>query len=86
MKKRILPITQTVINLALIPLFFINFIVGIGHLPDQNGNITQVRFYHSPFENLSDGGFGILIYITFSLILYSVLLSAACIMCKNKKS
>ncbi len=61
----------------LVPLYFIKFIIGIGHFPSADGGIIEIKkFYHSPFENLTDMGCIWLMYASLALISASAVLSA----------
>ena len=56
MKKRMISIGEILISLGLIPLWFVKFFHGVGHLPSQSdpNTIVQVDFYHSMYENYTD--------------------------------
>ncbi len=83
MKNKILSFSQIIANLLCVPIYFINFIVGIGHLPTENGDIVEKKFYHSPFENLMDMECGWLMYASFALIAGSVIISIISLMKKE---
>lgn len=86
MKKLIYPIIKITTSLLTIPLWFVKFFVGIGHLPDQNtGEIVEVHFYHSMYENINDLDLGILFYISIIIVLSSVVLSVITTRVSNKK-
>ena len=56
MKKAILSIVEIVLSVITFPLWFIKIFVGIGHLPDkETGEIVEVVFRHSMYENICDG-------------------------------
>lgn len=76
MKKKAVRIVQIVVNLLLAPLFFMKWIVDVGYLPDQNGNVIEKRYYYSPTENLTDIGLGWLTHVCLALLFCSVFLSA----------
>ena len=64
MKKIILPIIKILTSLLTIPLWFIKFFVGVGHMPNvDTGKIEEVRFYHSMYENMNDMDLGLLFYL-----------------------
>ncbi len=75
MKKKIINLFQIFINLLLIPIYFIKFIEGVGHLPTEGGGAVIKFFYHSPYENLTDSCFIWALHANFTFILLSVILS-----------
>ena len=54
MKKIFFGIAKIILSAIIIPLWFIEFFVGIGYLPDRNGNVHKAVFTHNMFENISD--------------------------------
>ena len=54
MKKIFFGIAKIILSAIKIPLWFIEFFVDIGYLPDRNGNVHKAVFTHSMFENISD--------------------------------
>ena len=86
MKKIIFPIIKILTSILTIPLWFIEFFVGIGHMPNvDTGKIEEVRFYHSMYENISDMDLGLLFYLSVILVLSSVILSAITTKASDKK-
>lgn len=86
MKKIIFPIIKILTSILTIPLWFIKFFVGIGHMPNvDTGKIEEVRFYHSMYENISDMDLGLLFYLSIILVLSSVILSAITIKVSDKR-
>ncbi len=86
MKRKIIAILQIVANLICAPLYFLKLFVGVGHLPDQNGNIVETHFYHTPYENLTDMSASWLLYISLAMIAVSITLSVlGLIKSENKK-
>ncbi len=83
MKNRIMSLLQIVVNLLCVPIYFIKFIVGIGHLPSEDGGIVEKYFYHSPFENLTDMDCGWLMYVSLVLILIAITTSVFSIVKKD---
>ncbi len=83
MKNKLLPVLQIVVNVSCIPLYFIEFIVGVGHLPVEGGGVVEKRFYHSPFENLHDEC-AWLFYLSLSMIAAAVLCSVIALVGKNR--
>ena len=54
MKKLILNISKIIIAIITIPLWFLGFYHGVGHMPNvDTGKIEEVHFYHSMYENLN---------------------------------
>ena len=54
MKKLILNISKIIIAIITIPLCFLGFYHGVGHMPNvDTGKIEEVHFYHSMYENLN---------------------------------
>ena len=86
MKKIIFPIIKILTSILTIPLWFIEFFVGIGHMPNvDTGKIEEVRFYHSMYENISDMDLGLLFYLAVILCLSSAVLSILTIKVSNKR-
>ena len=85
MKKIIFPIIKILTSLLTIPLWFIKFFVGVGHLPDETGEIVDVRFYHSMYENMNDMDLGLLFYLAVILALSSAILSIITIKVSDKR-
>ncbi len=84
MKGKILPLLQILINIACVPLYFIAFIVGGGHLPVEGGGVTEKRFYHTPLENLTDMECAWLFYVSIAMIAVAVICSIFALVGKNK--
>ena len=75
MKKVLYPIIKISAPLLTILFWFINFFVGIGHMPNvDTGKIEEVHFYHSMYENIFDIDLGILFYLSIIMVLSSVVL------------
>ena len=86
MKKIILPIIKILTSLLTIPLWFIKFFVGVGHMPNvDTGKIEEVRFYHSMYENMNDMDLGLLFYLAVILGLSSAILSIITIKVSDKR-
>ncbi len=89
MKKYIIQISQIVLSLAFIPLYFIKFLheVGVFEGQDANGNfITDRRdFYYSPYKNLLDAGLEKYMYLSLALIAASLITAILCFAFKNSK-
>ena len=87
MKRRLINIGEILISLGLIPLWFVKFFHGVGHLPSQNDPdiIVQVDFYHSMYENIN-AEFGFMFPVSMVLIALSAIFSAVCLkFTSNKK-
>lgn len=87
MKRRIISIVEIILSLGLIPLWFVKFFHGIGHLPSQSdpNTIVQVDFYHSMYENVNADMFGFMFPVSIGLIAVSVIFSAVCLKFPNNK-
>ena len=86
MKKFTYSIIKIISSLLTIPVWFIKFFVGIGHMPNvDTGKIDEVRFYHSMYENIIDIDLGILFYISIIIVLSSVILSVISTRTSNKR-
>ena len=86
MKKIIFPTIKILTSLLTIPLWFIKFFVGIGHMPNvDTGKIEEVRFYHSMYENMNDMDLGLLFYLAVILGLSSAILSIITIKVSDKR-
>lgn len=86
MKKRMISVGEILISLGLIPLWFVKFFHGVGHLPSQSdpNTIVQVDFYHSMYENIN-ADFEFMFPVSIGLIAVSVIFSAACLIFPNNK-
>ena len=87
MKKRMINIGEILVSLGLIPLWFVKFFHGVGHLPSQSdpGTIVQVDFYHSMYENIN-ADFEFMFPVSMVLIALSAIFSAVCLkFTSNKK-
>ena len=87
MKRRIISVVEIILSLGLIPLWFVKFFHGIGHLPSQSdpNTIVQVDFYHSMYENVNADIFGFMFPVSIGLIAVSVIFSAVCLKFPNNK-
>ena len=87
MKKRMISIGEILISLGLIPLWFVKFFHGVGHLPSQGdpNTIVQVDFYHSMYENIN-ADFEFMFPVSMVLIALSAIFSTVCLkFASNKK-
>ena len=72
MKKSIISISKVILSVATIPLWLVKIFVGVGHLPDENtGEIVEVVFRHSMFENIGDLVHPALAYTAMVIALFS---------------
>ena len=86
MKKIIQLIIKVLTLLVTIPLWFVKFFVGIGHLLNQDTKeIIEVRFYHSMYENLNDIGLGACFYISIFIVFCSAVFVILSTRTSNKK-
>lgn len=86
MKKRLINIAEILVSLGMIPLWFVKFFHGVGHLPSQSDPdiIVQVDFYHSMYENIN-ADFEFMFPVSMALIALSVIFSAVCLKLLNSK-
>jgi hypothetical protein len=85
MKNRILNVVEIVLSAITFPLWFVKLFVGIGHLPNQSGEIVEVVFRHSMYENICDGVHPFLAYITMAVMSSAIVLNIVNIKFNNKK-
>lgn len=86
MKKIIIGLSKMILSLVQIPLWFIKLFHDVGHLPNADtGEIDEVHFYHSMFENISDLDCSFFLYISIGLVVLSVSLTIVSIIKNNKK-
>ena len=86
MKNKILNIVEIVLSAITFPLWFIKMFVGIGHLPNQEtGEIVEVVFRHSMYENICDGAHPFLAYIAMATIISEIALNIVNLKLNNKK-
>ncbi len=89
MKGKIIALAQMLINIALVPLYFIPFFHEVGVFPgeDANGNfITDRRdFYYSAYQNLSGTEYESLIYLHFALIAAAILVAGLRLVFQNNQ-
>ena len=81
MKSKIVSAIQIVLNILLIPMYFINFFHYAGKIPTMNEETgefftTKVEDYSSPWANLKSLDAEWLMYLSFILIAVSVIFSA----------
>lgn len=85
MKNKILNIVEIVLSAITFPLWFIKMFIGIGYLPNQAGEIVEVVFRHSMYENVCDGAHPFLAYTTMATIFSAIVLNAVNLKLSNKK-
>ena len=85
MKKRIFSISKIVLSLATIPLWFVEMFIGVGHLPNQAGEIVEVIFRHSMLENVGDLVHPILAYISMAIAIVSAVINAIALKSPDSK-
>lgn len=85
MKNKILNIVEIILLVITFPLWFIKMFVGIGHLPNQAGEIVEVVFRHSMYENICDGAHPFFAYIAMAVIVSAIALNVVNIKLSNKK-
>lgn len=85
MKNKISNIAEILLSAMTFPLWFIKMFTGIGHLPNQNGEIVEVVFRHSIYENISDAAHPVLAYAAMAVAVASVILSAVNLKVKDRR-
>ena len=86
MKTHLFPISKSILSVATIPLWFVKMFVGVGHLPDQaTGEIVEVIFRHSMFENIGDLAHPILAYIAMAIAVVSSVMNAIALKYSDSK-
>ena len=86
MKNKTMNSVEMILTVVTLPLWFIKMFVGIGHLPNQeSGEIVEVIFRHSMYENICDGAHPFLAYIAITIIITSIILSVLNLNLSNKK-
>ena len=67
-EKYLFDISKIMVSLSLVPMWFAKIFNGVGHLPDQvTGEVVEVIFRHSMFENICDGYNSIFAYVSIVL-------------------
>ena len=85
MKKHFFSISKIILSVATIPLWFIKMFVGVGHLPNQAGEIVEVIFRHSMLENIGDLANPILAYIAIVIAAISTVMNSIAWKSPNSK-
>lgn len=87
MKKHVFSICKIILSVATIPLWFVKMFTGNGHLPDQTtGDIVEVTFHHSMFENIADFIHPVLAYIAFAIALISAVTNSIVLKFSDNKT
>ena len=87
MKKNAFSVIEIILSVATIPLWFIKIFTGSGLLPDKNtGEIVEVTFYHSMFENIADSIHPVLAYISIAIALISAVTNAIALKFSDNKA
>ena len=86
MKRKILNVVKIVLSAITFPLWFVKMFVGIGHLPNQEtGEIVEVVFRHSMYENICDGAHPFLAYTAMTITMSAIALNVLNLKLSNKK-
>ena len=86
MKNIIINISKMILSLISIPLWFVKFFHGVGHLPSKDtGEIVEVHFYHSMFENMKSLELSFMFYVSVVVVIGSILFAALSIKINDKK-
>ena len=75
MKKHFFSISKITLSIATIPLWFVEMFVGIGHLPNRAGEIVEVTFRHSVYENIGDFVHPVVAYIMMTIAVVSAIIN-----------
>lgn len=87
MKKNAFSVIEIILSVATIPLWFIKIFTGSGLLPDKNtGEIVEVTFYHSMFENIADLAHPVLAYVSIAIALISAVTNAIALKFSDNKA
>lgn len=86
MKKHIFSVSKIILSIATIPLWFVKMFVGVGHLPDQTGEIVEVIFRHSMLENIGDLAHPIIAYIAIAIAIISSIMNAIALKSPDNKA
>ena len=68
-----------------LPLWFVKMFVGSGHLPNQVGEIVEVVFRHSMYENICDGVHPLLAYISMAITISATVMNVVNLKLNKKK-
>ena len=86
MKKLILNISKIIIASITIPLWFLGFYHGVGHMPNvDTGKIEEVHFYHSMYENMNSLELSFMFYLYIVVVIVSIVLSIISFKTNDKK-
>ena len=85
MKNKILNNIKIILLALTFPLWFIKMFVGIGHLPNQAGEIVEVVFRHSMYENICDGAHPFLAYMSMAITISAISMNVVNLKLNNKK-
>ena len=85
MKSKTVNIAEIVLSAITFPLWFIKMFVGIGHLPNAEGEIVEVIFRHSMYENVCDAASPVLAYIAMAAVIAAIILNVVNLKPSNKK-
>ena len=85
MKNKVFCIVKSLLSAVTVPLWFVKIFKGVGHLPDASGEIHEVIFRHSMFENICDGFSPAPFWIFVVLASVSILLNVLVLKSDSKK-
>ena len=87
MKKQVFPVAKIILSITTIPLWFVKMFVGVGHLPDQTtGEIVEVIFRHSMFENIGDLVHPVLAHSVIAITLLSIIMNTIVLISFDNKA
>lgn len=86
MKKRTFGIAKMLLSAFTFPLWFLEMLPDSAHLPNQAGEIVEVVFWHSMFENCRRALHPALAYLAFAVAIASIVTNAVALKFpQNKK-
>ena len=85
MKYKIFNLAKIILSAITFPLWFVKIFVGIGHFPSQTGEIVEVIFRHSMYENICDGAHPFLAYVSMATVISAIVLNIVYLKSNNKK-
>lgn len=72
-------LAKVLLSLIAIPLWFIKILKSVGYLPNQNGDVLKVVYWHSMFENMRDGFSPFWAFVSIFLLVFSAVFNIVAI-------
>ena len=85
-KKHLVYIGKIILSVATIPLWFIRMFVRVGHLPNREGEIVEIIFRHSMFENVGDLCHPLLAYTAMAIAVVSAVANSIALKYPDNKT